>query len=119
MGFTHGSQTTTEAWTKRIQSDLGKTAGFELYQLPVLEEVPRFIRSMVVSGIKKGVPENQRANFIPVLHNEAEIKKLVGYKEPDDAYIVVLDRSAKIAYQTHGATPTRATPNRTPRWRAC
>jgi hypothetical protein len=60
---------------------------------------------MVISGIKKGVPENQRANFIPVLHHEADIKSLVSYKEADDAYIVVLDRGGKIAYQTHSAAP--------------
>ena len=59
----------------------------------------------MISGIKKGVPEDERANFVPVLHNEAELKKLVGYKETDDAYIVVLDRSGKVAYQAHGATP--------------
>jgi hypothetical protein len=28
----------------------------------------------------------------------------VGYKEADDAYIVVVDRSGKIAYQAHGTT---------------
>ena len=59
---------------------------------------------MITSGMKKGVPENQRANFVPVMHNEAELKKLVDYKEPDDAYVVVLDRSGKVAFQTHGAT---------------
>jgi hypothetical protein len=39
------------------------------------------------------------------MHNEAELKKLVAYKEADDAYIVVLDRSGQIAYQTHSANP--------------
>ena len=105
FGFTHASQTPTGAWAKRIQGDFGKSVRFELYQLPVLEEAPRLIRGMITSGIKKGVPEDQRANFIPVMHNEAELKKLVGYKEPDDAYLVVLDGRGKVAFQTHGATP--------------
>ena len=105
LGFTRASQTTTGAWTKQIRTDFGKSSGFELYQLPVLEEVPRVLHGMIVSGMKKGVAEDQRANFIPVMHNEAELKKLVGYKEADDAYIVVLDRSGKVAFQTHGAGP--------------
>jgi hypothetical protein len=105
FGFSHDSQTTTGAWTKQIRTDFGKSAGFELYQLPVLEEAPRLIRGMIVSGMKKGVAEDQRANFIPVLHNEAELKRLVGYKEADDAYVVVLDRNGTIAFQAHGATP--------------
>src|SRR5664279_2306567 len=90
FGFTHTSQTTTGAWAKQIRADFGKSAGFELYQLAVLEEAPRLVRGMIVSGIKKGVPENQRANFVSVMHNEAELKKLVAYKEPDDAYLIVL-----------------------------
>src|SRR5271165_2774103 len=53
FGFSHGSQTTTGAWTKQIRTDFGKSSGFELYQLPVLEEAPRFIRGMIISGMKK------------------------------------------------------------------
>ena len=105
FGFSRASQTPTEAWAKRIRADFAKSSGFELYQLPVLEEAPRFIRGMITSGMKKGVPENQRANFVPVMHSEAELKKLVGYKEADDAYLVVLDRNGKVAFETHGATP--------------
>jgi hypothetical protein len=104
FGFSRASQTPTEAWAKRIGSDFGKSSGFELYRLPVLEEAPRFIRGMITSGMKKGVPENQRANFVPVMHSEAELKKLVGYKESDEAYLVVLDRRGKVVFQTHGAT---------------
>jgi hypothetical protein len=105
FGFTRASQTTTGGWMKHIQGDFGKSHGFVLYQLPVIEEAPKLIRGMITSGMKKGVPENERANFIPVVHNEAELKKLVGYKEADDAYLVVLDRNGQVAYQTHGATP--------------
>ena len=104
MGFSKSSKTPTEAWAKRIQSDFGKASGFALYQMPVLEAVPKMIRGMVISGIKKGVPENERANFVPVLHNEDELKKLVGFKGEDDAYIVVLDRTGKVSYRTHGAS---------------
>ena len=105
FGFSRASQTPTEAWAKRIRADFGKYAAFELYQLPVLQDAPRLIRGMITSGMKKGVPEKERANFIPVMHDEAELKKLVGYKEPDDAYLVVLDRNGQVAFQTHGATP--------------
>lgn len=110
FGFTRASQTTTGAWMKRIQSDFSKTPGFVLYQLPVLEEAPRFIHGMIVSGMKKGVAEDLRANFVPVFHIEAELKKLVGYKQADDAYIVVLDRGGRIAYQTHSASPSSSYP---------
>jgi hypothetical protein len=104
FGFTRSSQTSTSSWAKRVQADYGKTASIAWYQLPVLEEAPRLIRGMIVSGMKKGVVADIHANFVPVMHDEAELKKLVGYKEADDAYIVVLDRSAKVAWQTHAAS---------------
>ncbi len=102
LGFTRASKEPTGEWRQKIQAELGRAIGLEVYTMPVLEEVPAFVRGMVISGIRRGTPESQRDHFVPVLHNEAEWKKLVNYKEADDAYLVVLDRSGKIAYQTHG-----------------
>jgi hypothetical protein len=68
----------------------------------VLESVPRFIRGMVISGMKKGVKADRRDHFVPILQAEAALKKLVGYKEPDDAYLVVLNPAGQIVRQLHG-----------------
>jgi hypothetical protein len=103
LGFSRASKEPTSAWGQKLQTDLGKTPGLEIYSMPVLEEVPSLIRGMVISGIKRGVPENQRSHFVPVLHNEASWKKLVNYREPDDAYLVLLDRNGTVAFQMHGA----------------
>ena len=107
LGFTHASQKPTEAWARRTLDAFGKDPGFVLYQLAVIQDAPRMFRGMIISGIRKGVPENQRATFLPVVHQEDELKQLVGWKKnaEDDAYIIVLDRSGKVAYQTHSATP--------------
>jgi len=67
----------------------------------VLEDVPRLIRGMVISGIKKGVPENERDHFVPVLQDEAALKKAVNYSAPDDAYLVILNRKGEVAQQMH------------------
>ena len=97
------SKEPTKAWAERVFSEFGAQAGFELYQLPVLEDVPRFFRGMVISGIKKGIPENMRDHFVPILQGEADLKKLVGYKEADDAYLVTLNAAGQIVQQRHGA----------------
>jgi hypothetical protein len=102
LGFSKASKAPTSAWGNRLESDFGTTTNLALYQLPVLEEVPGFIRGMVISSMKKGVPENRREYFVPLLHGEADLKKLVNYKEPDDAYLILLDRTSKIVYQMHG-----------------
>lgn len=102
FGFTKASKVPTSAWAKKLQADFGTRPDFQLYQLPVLEDVPRLVRRMVISGIKKGVPENQRDHFVPILQGEAELKKFVHYGEPDDAYLVVLSRDGNILDQNHG-----------------
>jgi hypothetical protein len=103
FGFTKASKTQTSAWASKLQADFGTRADFELYQLPVLESVPRMVRGMVISGMRKGVADDKRDHFVPLLQGEAELKKLVGYKEADDAYLVVLGRAGNILEQSHGA----------------
>jgi hypothetical protein len=107
FGFSRASQYSTDAWMRHLRKEFGKNSGVLLYQLPVLEDAPRLIRGMITSGMKRGVPEGERSTFVPVMHNEADLKRLVGYKEADDAYLVVLDRTGKVAYQAHGGTDVR------------
>jgi hypothetical protein len=102
FGFTKASKVPTSAWSQRVNGEFGSHNGFELYELPVLEDVPRLIRGMVISSIKKGVPGNRRSHFVPIVQSESELKKLVNYKEPDDAYLVTLDAGGQIVAQIHG-----------------
>lgn len=102
FGFTKASKEPTSGWAKKLQAEFGMRSGFVLYQLPVLESVPRLMRGMVISSIKKGVSENMRAHFVPILQYEAELKKLVSYKASDDAYLVVLDPNGQAVLQTSG-----------------
>jgi hypothetical protein len=103
FGFTKSSKVPTKAWANKLDADFGTRPDFTLYQLPVLEDVPRFLRGTVISGIKKGVPENKREHFVPILQAAAELKKFVHYHEPDDAYLVVLGRTGEILSQIHGS----------------
>jgi hypothetical protein len=103
FGFTKSSKVPTSAWADKLYADFGTRPEFALYQLPVLEDVPRLVRGMVISGIKKGVAENKRDHFVPILEGEAELKKFVHYHEPDDAYLVVLGRGGDTLTQIHGS----------------
>lgn len=102
FGFSKKSKEPTGEWADKLAAEFGTKSGLEVYQLPVLEDVPRFIREMVISGIKKGIKEDKRDHFVPILQGEAELKKLVGYKESDDAYLVLLNRDGQIVQQSHG-----------------
>lgn len=103
FGFTKASKGPTSALAEKLQADFGTRLEFELYQLPVLEDVPRLFRGVVISGIRKGVADNKRDHFVPILQGEAELKRLVHYNGADDAYLVVLDRNGNIFEQSHGS----------------
>jgi len=102
FGFTRESKDPTGEWAARINSDFSEQAGFELYQLPVLEEVPLLHSRDGDLRQKRGVKENLRDHYVPIVQGEAELKKLVSYKEPDDAYLVVINPAGQIVQQTHG-----------------
>jgi hypothetical protein len=103
FGFTRASKSQTSAWAAKVETDFGARVDFTLYQLPVLEDVPRIFRGMVISGIRKGVAESKRDLFVPILQGETDLKKLVHYQDLDDAYLVILDRAGNIVGQVHGA----------------
>ena len=103
FGFTKASKTPCGAWGDKLSAEYSKNNRVEIYQLPVLEDVPRFVRGMVISGIRKGTPESKRDHFVPILHDEAMLKKLVTYKEQDDAYLVLIDPNGQVVEQLHGS----------------
>jgi hypothetical protein len=43
-----------------------------------------------------------RDHFMPIVQHESELKQLVNYQDPDDAYLVILDTTGHIVHQTHG-----------------
>lgn len=102
LGFTHASQTQTKAWSARINSQ------FPVYSIAVLEDVPHLVRGMASHGIKSGVPENQRDRFLLVYHGEKELKQAAAFSTPDDAYILVLDKSGAIRWKFHGPVTDEA-----------
>jgi hypothetical protein len=90
IGFSKASSAESAAWVKRLKGDAG-LAGMAVYQVAVLEEVPRLVRGMVKSSIRGSVPVANQGTFVMLFHGEAQWKQFAHYKNPDDAYVVVLD----------------------------
>jgi hypothetical protein len=96
IGFTHGSQNPTKAWTSSVPQEL------PIYSIAVLEDAPRMVRGMAVHGMKGGVPEDKRDHFVVVYHNEKELKQATGFEHPDDAYVLLLDKDGAVRWRFHG-----------------
>ena len=96
IGFTHASQNELKAWTARLRTEL------PTYSVAVLEDAPRLVRGMAVHGMKGGVPKDERGNFLVVEHDEKELKQAAGFAQPNDAYVLLLDKTGEILWKTHG-----------------
>jgi len=96
IGFTHSSQTQTKAWSLRVHSR------FPTWSIAVLEDVPRLVRGMVSHSIKSSIPKEQYDRFLLVYHGEKELKQAAGFEQPDDAYLLVIDRVGVVRWSFHG-----------------
>jgi hypothetical protein len=96
VGFTHGSQAQTKAWSVRVHDR------FPAWSIAVLEDVPRLVRGMATHGIKSGTPKDQYDRFLLVYHGERQLKEAAGFDRPDDAYLLVVDGAGVVRWRYHG-----------------
>ena len=96
IGYSRSAGDITAAWDKRLSADYASNPAVTIYQIPMLGGAPGFIRGTIVSGMKKGVPAPKQANFIVVVKDEDEWKRVCGYQKGEDAYVVIVDKTGEI-----------------------
>jgi len=101
VGFSRKSKDPTGAWMKKLRQAYAQDADVIIYQVAHLEGAPRFIRGMIVSGMKKGVPPDQQDSLLVLYEKQDEWKRWVNFSAADDGYVVVCDRSAQAVWRTH------------------
>ena len=104
VGFTHKSADQCAPWGKRLAHDYSDSPNVGYYQLPVLQGVPGMIKPMILRGMRSDVPAAEQAHFVPVYQHKDELEKIVGFKEEDDAYVIVAAPDGRVVWHTHGAT---------------
>jgi len=108
LGFSQKSKEQSKVWGKDVLAEFRGDNSIVIFQMAVLEAVPRLVRGMVLHGMKKDVPADVQPHFLPILHNEQQWKELTQFSAADDAYILVVDREQKVVWRDHGPLdPTR------------
>ena len=110
LGFSRKSVDATTAWEKGVRSSLAHSPEIDFYDMAMLAEVPGFARGWVMRLIRNKVPDTLKPNFVPLTTDEAAWKRTVGFDKglPDAAYVVLLDRSGTVRWNTHEPwTPER------------
>jgi hypothetical protein len=102
LGFSRTSADTTTAWEKPIRSSLA-TPAIDFYDIPFLQDAPAFIRPLILRNIRKQVPDPLKPHFLPLTSNQSAWKQIANFtpSAPDAAYILLIDRTGTVRWQTH------------------
>ncbi len=106
LGFSQHSQDATTAWEKPVRTTLagpGPNPDIAFYDMPFLQDAPSLIRPLIVRAIRKQVPDALQPRFVPLTSGESAWKQISCYTPaaPDAAYVLLVDRSGNVLWQTH------------------
>ena len=62
----------------------------------------RLGKPFIDRGMRKGTPEEDHDNVVTVYGGTGPWKKAVGYKNADDAYLLLLDTEGKVRWMSSG-----------------
>ncbi|MBV8675352.1 MAG: hypothetical protein JOZ33_18150 [Acidobacteriaceae bacterium] len=88
-------------WSEHIEKDLPAVG--HPYTLMMIEAAPKFVRGMIVSGSKKGMPPQAQDRCIAMDHDEDAWKKRIGYTDENKAYVFLLGPDGRIRWKSSGA----------------
>ncbi len=92
-----------QQWASQSSTEFVQDSNVICYSAIFLESVPRLFRGVVISGIKKGMPEDKYAQAIRIIKDEKLWKERMAVTDDDVAYLILLDRGGKIIWMHGGA----------------
>ncbi len=99
VGFSKKSTDAATLWGKRARA---ADASLPVYTLPLLAEVPKMLRGVVLHAMRGDVPKVVQPRFVPILDHVDEWKKAVGYDQQDAVYILLIDPKGTIRWRMEG-----------------
>jgi hypothetical protein len=98
LGFTYESRSAVEAWSERFAAEFAKAPAVTFYEIPLIGGVGRLARWFIDGGMRRGTPKEKHENVITVYGGVDAWKQRVGYQQPKDAYLILMDRQGKVRW---------------------
>ena len=98
FSFSKKGGSVARKWVERFDKEFGSNPNGKSYSVMFLEGVPRLLRGMVSSGIKKGFPKSKHSQALLIYKDEKLWKERLGVLKEDDPYLALLDSSGKILW---------------------
>lgn len=101
LGFTYDSRFAVEAWVGRFRNEFGGKPQVTFYEIPMIGGMARLGKWFIDSGMRKGTPVSDQENVITVYGSE-RWKQRMGFKSPDAAYLILLDKHGVVRWRHDG-----------------
>lgn len=103
MGFTYRSRDAVEPWVKRFREGFPGDSVTTTYEVPMMAGVgARLAKPFIVGGMRDGTPRALHEQVLMTWGATREWKPRVGYRDPDHAYLLLLDREGRVAWSFAG-----------------
>jgi len=92
-------------FARKLYKEPDVAAGkLKVFQIAMLAGAPRFVRPMILHGMRGGVPQPEQATFLPLYKDEKEWKQATGYVAAgeNDAYLLLVNPDGTIRWSGHG-----------------
>jgi hypothetical protein len=103
LGFTYESRFSVEPWAQRFRAQFRSDPRVTFYELPMIGGWGRLAKWWIDGGMRRGTPKEDYEHVITVYKDTNSWKQLVGFGDPDAAYVILLDRTSKVAWLYRGA----------------
>ena len=102
LGFTYESRFAVEAWAKRFRQEFAKQPKVTFFEIPMIGGLARMGKWFIDGGMRRGTPKSDYGNVITVYGGTDAWKQRVGFKDPNAAYLILINGNGKVAWRYAG-----------------
>ena len=102
LGFTYDSRFAVEAWAKKFREQFETDLRVTFYEIPVIGGVARLGKWFIDGGMRRGTPKADQEHVITVYGGTEPWKQRVGFRDPNAAYLILIDPRGKVAWRYAG-----------------
>lgn len=103
LGFSYDSRLAVEAWVKQFRAGYGNNAQVTFYEIPMISGMAQLGKWFIDSGMRRGTPKADHEHVITVYGGSGPWKERLGFRAPDAAYLILLDKNGLVQWRYHGA----------------
>jgi hypothetical protein len=102
-GFTKASRGETEPWAQRLRADPRISTKVRIYEVSILDNVPGFLRAMIIKQMKSGVAPARQKQFLMTDAVDSWKRALDTAGNDDHAALILVQPTGVVLWRGHGA----------------